>query len=162
MFLCLPTSKGWWRFGFLFWNFLGVCFFIVYLQKMFGWCCFRLRIMLVFLINLFFLGFLNSFRVFQFYTRFTGEDGTAVGEGSCLVGLFSVQFALVIGQWQWTTVFNQFQQSGEIAKKNYLIFVWILSGDNIMELTLRDLLHFVRKLSDHRMVSIPMICQLQR
>lgn len=69
--------------------------------------------------NLFFLSccLFDSFRIFQFYTRFTCEDGATVGEGSSFVGLFSVQFTLVVGQWQWTTIFDQFQQSVEKIRR---------------------------------------------
>lgn len=60
--------------------------------------------------NLFRLVALLELGVLELHSGLARELGTAVGEGGGLVRLLRVQLALVVGQWQWTTVLDQLQQ----------------------------------------------------
>lgn len=68
--------------------------------------------------------FRGSFRaldvwVFQFHAWLAGELRAAVRERGGLVGLVRIQLALVVGQWQWSAIFNQFQQLRWVSFRNY-------------------------------------------
>lgn len=41
---------------------------------------------------------------------------TAVGEVGCFIGGLSVQFALVVGEWKWSAVFNELEQSARTRR----------------------------------------------
>jgi hypothetical protein len=108
---------------------------------------------LVFLFGTFAL----NFRILEFHARLTCEHWTARWKGSGFVGLLRVQFALVVRHWQWSTIFDQFQES---VKRN---------GDEIdfhfpfvVYFTLVDCPGTQRRLNGHRMDSVPTICRVQR